>query len=289
MNEIAIRAVSPITKDLLEVTKKSALTNSPVLLTGELGVGKKTFAKIIYKNCNRNDLPFFCYECRAESSFDLRKASLENGALYFENVECLQIKAQEQLLDIIKSKINIKIIAGTTENLSDFVQTGKFLEELFFRLNVLPIRIPALRLRKEDIVPIAEDFVIFFSFKYKKNVQNLSDSAKELLLSYYWPGNILELKSVISRSVLVCKSSVIQANDLHISTENSNADENLEFSFDDEDKTLKTALNNFKRRYVIKILDECGWNQTKAGKVLGIQRTYVSRLMNELHIRDKNE
>lgn len=288
MNEIAIRAVSPITKDLLEITKKSALTNSPVLLTGELGTGKKTFAKIIYKNCNSNDLPFFCYECRSESSINLKNASLENGALYFENVECLPKNLQEQLLNIIKDKVNAKIIAGTTENLSVFVQNGKFLEELFFRLNVLPIRIPSLRLRKEDIVPIAEDFVNFFNFKYKKNVQSFSDAAKQLLLTYYWPGNILELKSVISRSVLVCKDSVIQASDLHISTENPQV-ENLEFSFEEEDKNLKTALNDFKRRYVIKILDECGWNQTKAGKILGIQRTYVSRLLNELHIRDKNE
>ena len=103
-----------------------------------------------------------------------------------------------------------------------------------------------------------------------------------------WPGKIIELRDVVSRSVLLCHGNLIQAEDLKLAYVHSEPESGQGLLFDDEDKSLKTALNDFKRRYILKILDECGWNQTKTGKILGIQRTYVSRLMNELHIRDKN-
>lgn len=286
MNETFI-AASPVTKDLLEIIKKTSATNSPVLLIGELGCGKKTFAKIIHANCNRKDFPFFYYDCRSSKDIDFVKVSSECGSIFFDEIESLRIEYQEKLLDLIQSKINVKVIASTSKNLADFVQNGSFAEELFFRLNVFPVRIPALRVRKEDILPLAENFLVSFSAKYGKKIAGFSEESKSALVDYSWPGNILELRDIVSRSVLLCHGPMIQNEDLHLVYIQSEPDSGQVLLFDDEDKTLKTAVNDFKRRYVVKILDECGWNQTKAGKVLGIQRTYVSRLMNELHIRDK--
>ncbi len=286
MNETFI-AASPVTKDLLEIIKKTSATNSPVLLIGELGCGKKTFAKIIHANCSRKNFPFFYYNCRTSDDIDFVKVSSENGSIFLDEIESLKIEYQEKLLDLIQSKISVKIIASTKENLADFVQKGSFVEELFFRLNVFPVRIPALRVRKEDILPLAENFLVSFSEKYGKKIIGFSEDSKNALVDYSWPGNILELRDIVSRSVLLCRGSMIQNEDLHLVYIQSEPESGQVLLFDDEDKTLKTAVNDFKRRYVVKILDECGWNQTKAGKVLGIQRTYVSRLMNELHIRDK--
>lgn len=281
-------AASPVTKDLLEIIKKTSATNSPVLLIGELGSGKKTFAKIIHQNCNRKEFPFFYYDCRKSENIDFIKVSSEYGSIFFEEIEYLKNEYQEKLLDLIQSKINVKIIASTSENLADFVQKGSFIEELFFRLNVFPVRIPSLRVRKEDILPLAENFLVSFSSRYGKKIDGFSENSKNALKDYSWPGNILELRDVVSRSVLLCHENLVQDEDLHLSYVYSVPESGQALLFDDEDKSLKVALNNFKRRYVVKILDECGWNQTKAGKILGIQRTYVSRLMNELHIRDKN-
>lgn len=287
MNETFI-AVSPVTKDLLEIIKKTSATNSPVLLIGEVGCGKKTFAGIIYQNCNRSKFPFFYYDCRKAESIDFVKVSSEYGSIFLEEIEYLKNEYQKKLLDLIQAKINVKIIASTSKNLADFVQKGSFIEELFFRLNVFPVRIPALKVRKEDILPLAENFLVSFSAKYGKKIDGFSENSINALRDYSWPGNILELRDVVSRSVLLCHGNLIQNEDLHLSYIHSESESGQALLFDDEDKSLKVALNDFKRHYVAKILDECGWNQTKAGKILGIQRTYVSRLMNELHIRDKN-
>lgn len=284
----AFVCTSPVSRDLLEIIKKTASTNSPVLLLGDVGSGKKTFAELIYQNSVRRNFPFFCYNCRKGELVDLKKVCSENGVIYLEFVECLSETLQKQILEVIQEKVEIKIIAGTSEDLSVFVQNGTFSEELFFRLNVFPVRIPSLKVRKEDIVPLAEHFAGFFADEYGKNALKFSDGAKKALEDYQWPGNILELKDVVSRCVLICRNSVVQTSDLHLAAVPQKTSEELEFSFEDEDKTLKTALNVFKRQYVLKILDECGWNQTKAGKMLGIQRTYVSRLMKELHIREIN-
>lgn len=289
MNETLI-AVSPVTRDLLEIIKKTSITSSPVLLSGELGCGKKVFAKLIHQNCNRKDFPFFYYDCRKVENVDLDKVSAEYGTIYFDFIEHLRSDLQKELLELIQNKINVKVIASTQDNLSTYVQKGSFLEDLFFRLNVFPVRIPSLRVRKEDIIPLSEYFLNYFSEKYGKEVSAFSEGAKKALEEYSWPGNILELKDVVSRSILVCRNSMIQTDDLHLVCDQSDSQSELELNFEeDSDKSLKTALNAFKRQYVIKILDDCGWNQTRAGKILGIQRTYVSRLMNELHIRDINQ
>lgn len=279
-------AVSPATKDLLDICRNAAAVSSPVLLTGELGTGKKVFGRYIHNNCAGNLLPLFCYSSRTSPDVDFNKVSMEYGALFIEDVEFLSMAHQKELLDLILQKRGIKIVASTKEDLSVFVQSGRFIEDLFFRLNVFPIRVPPLRVRKEDIVPLAEKFLKDFALKYGKIIQGFSTDAVSELQKYWWPGNILELRDVVSRAVLVCRDSVIHKNDLRL----------FEASIDceavngtSEDKSLKTALNEFKRNYVLKILDECAWNQTKAGKMLGIQRTYVSRLMNELHIRDNNK
>lgn len=281
-------AASPVTKDLLEIIKKTSATNSPVLLIGELGCGKKTFAKIIHQNCNRKEFPFFYYDCRSSENVDFEKVSSECGSIFFEEIEYLKSEYQKKLLDLIQSKVNVKIIASTRENLGDFVQKGSFVEELFFRLNVFPVRIPALRVRKEDILPLAENFLGSFSAKYGKKIDGFSENSVKALMEYSWPGNILELRDVVSRSVLLCHGNLVQNEDLHLVYIHSEPEDGQALLFEDEDRSLKATLSDFKRRYVVKILDECGWNQTKAGKILGIQRTYVSRLMNELHIRDKN-
>ena len=132
--------------------------------------------------------------------------------------------------------------------------------------------------------------------KTKKNFEGFSSTAEKTLLDYYWPGNIRELENSIERACVLGRPPFIQAEDLRINlpvvkvqkTESSDTFENLADEIAnpaDGDRSLKTALNKFKTAYIMKILDSTSWNQTEAGKVLGIQRTYVSRLMNELHIR----
>ena len=113
-------------------------------------------------------MPFFYFDCRTSETIDFEKVCSEYGSIFFDEIGYLKRGCQEKLLDLIQNKINVKIIASTVEDLSDFVQKGSFIEGLFFRLNVFPVRIPALRVRKEDIEPLARNFLSFFSIKYRK-------------------------------------------------------------------------------------------------------------------------
>ena len=282
MNETLV-AFSPVTKDLIEIVKKTAVTTSPVLFYGESGSGRKTFANFSYQVGNRTDKSFFYFDCKRAGEYDLEKVFISNGTVFFDSIEFLDKNDQKILLEAIQTKLDVKILVSTSLDLNNLVQKGEFLEELFFRLNVFPVRIPPLRTRTEDIVPIAEFFIHKYSALYVKNISGLSDASKALLESYSWPGNLNELDCVIERAVLLSDEGLIPADNLFLKT----ADDSVFDCVHPEDKTLKNAVNTFKRNYLIKILEECGWNQTKAGNVLGIQRTYVSRLMNELHIREK--
>lgn len=284
MNETLV-AFSPVTKDLIEIVKKTAVNNSPVLFCGEPGSGRKTFANFSYQVGNRTDRSFFYFDCKKAGEYELDTKISSCGTIFLDSIEFLDKNDQKILLDAIQTKLDVKILVSTSLDLNDLVHKGEFLEELFFRLNVFPVRIPPLRTRTEDIVPIAEFFIHKYSANYVKNISGLSDGSKTCLMNYSWPGNLNELDCVIKRAVLLTDSGFIQAENLFLNPVCDVTGDNMFLS--DEDKTLKNAINIFKRNYVIKILDECGWNQTKAGKVLGIQRTYVSRLMNELHIREK--
>lgn len=319
---------SPVIQDLMVYVKKAAVTNSSVLITGESGVGKELFAEQIYLNSNRVNKPFVRVNCAAlsetlmeselfghekgaytsaESSKKGRFEIADGGTIFLDEVGEIPLHLQPKLLRIIQDKqfervgsaesisVDVRIIAATNRNLEEMVQNGLFREDLFFRLNVLPIRIPPLRARPDDIIPIAESFLKKYSNEYGKRFTGFSESAAEALQGYLWPGNVRELDNAVARACILGTEPIIMKDDFRLSITDScvkqeNDDGNTELAsviFNSEDKTLKNALNIFKRTYLLKILEECKWNQTKAGKVLGIQRTYVSRLMNELHIREK--
>ena len=312
----------------LEIALRVAPTDLTVLITGESGVGKEFFPQVIHSASARKHGKYVAVNCgaipegtidselfghekgaytSAESSKKGRFEIADGGTIFLDEVGEIPLHLQPKLLRIIQDKqfervgsaesisVDVRIIAATNRNLEEMVQNGLFREDLFFRLNVLPIRIPPLRARPDDIIPIAESFLKKYSNEYGKRFTGFSESAAEALQGYLWPGNVRELDNAVARACILGTEPIIMKDDFRLSINDScvkqeNDNGNTELAsviFNGEDKTLKNALNIFKRTYLLKILEECKWNQTKAGKVLGIQRTYVSRLMNELHIREK--
>lgn len=325
-------AESPAIKDLMEIVKKAAVTNSSVLLTGESGVGKEFFAEQIYLNSRRSQMPFVRVNCAslsetlmeselfghvkgaytsADSAQKGRFELADGGTIFLDEVGDIPLALQPKLLRVIQDKqferigssetvnVDVRIIAATNRNLAEMVRNGSFREDLFFRLNVLPIRIPPLRARKEDILPIARLFLRKYSFECGKSFTSFSAAAETELESYRWPGNVRELENAVARACIIGNPPIIQSADLRLYAggEDTVAQNVAEPRIEElasivasgamSDRSLKAAQDVFKRAYVVKILEECSWNQTKASVVLGIQRTYVSRLMNELHIREK--
>lgn len=321
---------SPVMQDLMIIVKKAAITNSSVLITGESGVGKELFAEQIYLNSARRDKPFVRVNCAALSA-TLMESELfghvkgaytsadtaregrfklaDGGTIFLDEVGEIPLAVQPKLLRIIQDKqfemvgssvtlsVDVRIIAATNRNLEEMVRQGLFREDLYFRLNVLPIRVPPLRARKEDILPIAEHFLLRYAAEVGKTYEGFSESALKAMTAYRWPGNIRELENAVARACIIGNPPMIQTADMRLML--SAEDKPLAFDGQcnelaavvadsmQDDRTLKSALRTFKRAYLIKILEECSWNQTKAGAVLGIQRTYVSSLMRELHVRDK--
>ncbi|KKL71338.1 hypothetical protein LCGC14_2095930, partial [marine sediment metagenome] len=223
----------------------------------------------------------------------LGKFELANGGtIFLDEIGELSYSVQSKLLRVLQDRIiqkvggttskqaDIRLMAATNKNLYEEVKQNRFREDLFFRLNVFPIFIPPLRERKEDIPLLADSFLKRFNQELKKNIKGFTSEAVNILTGYFWPGNVRELQNVIERSVVLCKDEMISRKDLFLGTEN------MSFKSMDMDAilTLREAVNNFKRDYIIKVLEKTGWKQTKASVVLKIQRTYLSRLISELNI-----
>jgi Nif-specific regulatory protein len=295
----------------LEIVNKVAPTNSSVLLMGESGVGKELFAEQIHLRSHRKDMPFIRVNCAAipenllESELfghvkgaftgaqTERKGRFEladQGTIFLDEIGDLPIQLQNKLLRVIQHKtfekvgsdqsvtVDVRIIAATNKDIEKEVQEGKFRADLFYRLNVLPIYIPPLRERKDDIPPLADFFLNKFKREVKKQVLGFSDNAIELLVNYSWPGNVRELENAVERAVVISQTEYIEPDSLILNVFPHNSEE--EFI----NKNLKDAVNCFKKIFITKTLNNNGWKQTKTARLLGIQRTYLSRLIKELKI-----
>ena len=287
---------SPVTQDLLHMIETAAGTDSPVLITGEHGTGKELLAEQLHLKSRRGSKPFIRVNCAAVPH--LPPEAAEEGTLFLDEISALSGEQQRILVDFFKSvrsATDLRIVAATASNLEKMVAAGTFSGDLYYRLSVLPVNVPPLRERRDDIEPLSFFFLDRFSMETKKKFSGFSDAALQTMTAYYWPGNVRELKNAVERACVLGKPPLVQAEDLRLDGVISGHDDGISRvrkaadelgSAPDGDRTLKAAVNRFKKAYVMRILDETAWNQTATGKILGIQRTYVSRLLNELHIRD---
>ncbi|MCX7787164.1 MAG: sigma-54 dependent transcriptional regulator, partial [Spirochaetes bacterium] len=214
----------------------------------------------------------------------------EGGTIFLDEIGDLPLSIQAKLLRVLQSKtfekvgssetisVDVRIIAATNRDIEAAVEKGTFRKDLYYRLNVLPLYIPPLRQRTEDIVALSNFFLKKFNRETKKQIRGFSDPAMELLLSYSWPGNVRELENTVERAVVIAKDEFITPQDLLLPMENR---ESLEHY---SGKPFREALLAFKKSFITHALQRHNWNQTEVAKVLGIQRTYLSKLIRELEI-----
>ncbi|MDR2068350.1 MAG: sigma 54-interacting transcriptional regulator [Spirochaetaceae bacterium] len=309
-------AKSPIILEKLEIIDRIAQTDSSVLILGESGVGKEIFAEQIHLRSPRAKEPFIRVNCAAlpeglleselfghvkgafTNAIQTRKGRFEladGGTIFLDEIGDLPLSLQAKLLRVIQQKtfekigsdvsvtVNVRILAATNKDIDALVERGEFRSDLYYRLNVLPIYIPPLRQRPEDIPELADFFLKKFIRETKKQFEGFSGEAIETMLSYSWPGNIRELENCIERACVIGKNTWIQKKDLFLKM-GSNAIEG-----EVEGRNLKAAINVFKARFIKKVLEENNWNQTETAKTLDIQRTYLSRLIKELDIMNFKE
>jgi Nif-specific regulatory protein len=305
-----IGSSSAITEKL-ELVKRVAQTDSSVLILGESGVGKELFAEQIHLNSKRASQPLVRVNCAAlpealleselfghvkgaftDATSDRRGRFevADGGTIFLDEIAEVPLPIQAKMLRVIQHRtfeklgssepltVDVRIIAATNRDIEKAVEEGTFRNDLYYRLNVLPLHIPALRERREDIPDLAHFFLQRFRRETKKTVRGFTDDAMETLLSYTWPGNVRELENAVERAVVINQDELISPSDLVL----HRADQKAEDQYNA--KTLKESITLFKKHFIENELRSHNWNQTATAKVLGIQRTYLSRLIKELHI-----
>ena len=288
---------STFAKEITTLVQTLSGNNASVLLIGERGTGKRLIAQHIHSSSS-GDGYFFEINCRSFTEaqiidgFETAGRMITYGqrlTLFVSFAELISKSIQTAFLELIKKQseknLSLKIICAAEVPVETLVSNGHFLPELYARLNTVVLNVPPLRQRKEDIIPIAQAYLTRFSKKSGLDFTEFSEGAKAAMNDCFWQGNADELINAVQRAFIVGKPPVITESDLGFELGLAAVGETVEaVGKDGGDKSLKAAVDAFKREYIIRILSENGWNQTKAAAVLGIQRTYVIRLMNELHI-----
>jgi Nif-specific regulatory protein len=303
---------SAVMQKLLKLADRVAKTDSSVLILGESGVGKEIIAERIHLHSPRNGAPFIRVNCAAlpegvleselfghvkgafTSAVSNRKGRFETadgGTIFLDEIGDMPLALQAKLLRVIQEKtfekvgsdttitVNTRILAATNKDIESMVENGEFRQDLYYRLNVLPLRIPSLRDHTEDIPELARFFLAKFMQANKKHFEGFSQSSIEAMLTYSWPGNIRELENSIERACVIAGSKWIKPNDLFSQA--------VVPEKGSKNRNLKTAINVFKANFVRTVLEENAWNQTEAAKALKIQRTYLSRLVKELSLKEE--
>lgn len=305
-------------KKVYERVLKVAKTDTNVLLTGPSGAGKEVVAKTIHKTSKRNGGPFIQINCGAipetllESElfgYDRgaftgasRQGKLgllemaNNGTVLLDEIGDLPLSLQVKLLRVIQEqliyrvgsttpvKLNVRIIAATNKDLETMIRQGTFREDLYYRLNVIPIRIPPLSERKEDILPLALHFLERYNKKHGSQ-KILSPEVCNLLETYDWPGNVRELENLIERMVVIADEKTLTTGHLpgHIKKIAGNKTESFSVSMPLHVRTLKDARETAERNVIVQALQQCG-SARKAAEVLGVNHSTIIRKMQQYNI-----
>jgi two-component system response regulator AtoC len=307
--------------EVLDMARRAAESNhTTILIQGESGTGKEVLAKAIHYNSSRAQAPMiglncaalpdtlleselFGYEQGAFTDARRRKEGLiekaSTGTLFLDEIGNTSASLQAKLLRVLEEgnftrlggtkpvHVDVRIIAATNKILKEAVTNGEFREDLYYRLNVVPLFIPPLRERREDILPLALDIMQFFNKELKKNFVGFTPAAAELLQRYPWPGNIRELRNVIERTMILSTEEQIDEDALPEEVRDYHDEPELDellSSFDVSPTGDQfVPLKELEDRYIHEVLNATGQNKTHAARILGIHPTSLLRRLKKNH------
>ncbi len=306
---------SPAMQEVFDLVRRVAGSPASVLVTGESGTGKELVAKAIHFNSQRKTRPFVAVNCAAipdtllESELfgykrgaftDARadRAGLlveaEGGTMFLDEIAELSPALQAKLLRVLQEReirplgaarperVDVRVIAATNRELDARLKDGSFREDLYYRLNVIQIQLPALRERAEDILPLAEHFLAVSAARAGKDLKGFHEVAKKALLAHRWPGNVRELENVVERAVALAETASVRLEDLPAAVRERR---------DAEQDTLARALaremslDELEREYIQRVLVAEGGNKTRAAQRLGLDRKTLYRKLEEYAAR----
>jgi len=305
---------SKMTRDIIDLVHKIAKLSATVLILGESGTGKELLARLIHREAGDREAPFIAVNLAAipkeltESTLfghergaftgahrqQLGKFELaSNGTLFLDEIGDLRLELQGKLLRAIQEgeiervggtkpiKTEFRLITATNIDLEKAVKEGRFREDLFYRINVIPIKMPPLRERAEDVPQLAEFFMQRYNGRFRKQIRGITETTMTVLKKYWWPGNIRELENLVERLVAVSDKDYISEEDLP-----------LEFHFAQlEPAGVRTAnlfedaTNTFERNFILRALEKNAWNVTGTAEYLGIPLSTLKYKMDKLDVR----
>ncbi len=306
---------SPAMLAVFETINRIARTDSTVLITGETGTGKEMVAQTLHYKSPRAAAPLIAFNCAAlnpnlvESElFGHEKGAFtgavaarrgrfeeaDGGTLFLDEIGETTPEFQAKLLRVLQERclervgggkrieVDVRLIASTNRDLAARVREGKFREDLYYRLRVIPLHLPPLRERREDILPLAVHFAAQYAARYGVRARALSPRAEEYLLRQPWPGNVRELQHAVERAVLLAAGEAIEPADLISSPPavGVGAGDTLD---------LQAHLDRATREQVVKALDACGWRKQQAAERLGVDRVTLYRLLKKLGMEERAE
>ncbi len=297
-------AESKAMTEVLHLMSRIAKSDATVLISGESGTGKEIVARLIHQASARKQQRFvpiscaalpetlleselFGYERGAFTGADKRKLGkfelAHRGTLFLDEIGDVPLSTQVKLLRVLQEftferlgsttpiKVDVRLISATNQDLKKKIQEGTFREDLFYRINVITMHLPALRERKEDIKPLVEHFIEKLSQRSARKIKGVSKAALDKLVRYDWPGNIRELENIIERAMVLCRGGIIDANDLPLEAQPAV-------------RSSGERLQDVEKQHITTVLGKAGWNLSKAAERLGIHRNTLRAKIREYGI-----
>ncbi len=310
--EPVLTGVSAAVAELRRQIALAAPTDSRVLISGPNGAGKEVVARLLHRISRRAGNPFVAVNCAAipaeliESELfgHLKGAftgAVENkrgkfeladgGTLFLDEVGDMSLLTQAKVLRVLQEssftrlggarevRVDVRVIAATNKNLEDEIAAGRFRQDLLFRLNVIPVRVPPLGERREDVPLLVEEFMREFSRRIGVRPKRIGPQAMAALQAYPWPGNVREVKNVVERLMIMVAGDEIDTASLNLPSGGAPTEPDLGFT------TLREARERFERRYVERVVAACGGNMSQAARLLGLERSHLYRKRRALGLR----
>jgi Nif-specific regulatory protein len=307
--------IAPAMTEVFALARKVAPCDVAVLITGETGTGKELLARAIHGASPRAAGPFVAFSCANlpdtlvdDELFGHQKGAFtgatgarrgrfeaaDGGTLFLDEIGDLPMALQSRLLRVLQERtferlggggtisVDIRLVCATHRDLEMMVRQGTFREDLLYRLNVLQLRMPALRDRRSDIAPLAQLFLRRFASKFDKNVVRLSVNALQALSEYRWPGNVRELENVIQRAVALAEGSTVEPANFPPGISGA-----LQ-AWPRPEAGYEAAVRSFKRRLIVRTLRECDGNKARAARTLDLARPYLHRLIEDMGVNSED-
>lgn len=312
-------------RQLQETVKLLANSDSTILISGESGTGKEVLAKALHSNGSRAKKPLVSINCGAipeelleselfghvkgafTGAIKSRPGRFElanGGAIFLDEIGDMSPKLQVKLLRVLQERcfepvgsqqsieVDVRVIAATHRDLEAEIEAGRFREDLYYRLNVIPLHLPPLRERGDDILLLANHFLSHFNDEKGANVSGLSAEVRDVLLSYAWPGNVRELRNLMERVCTLKREGVVELDDLpsRMISEQTRLAQNFQIDVNEiEQIDLKATVDEFENHLILSALERFDWNKNRAAKFLSMNRTTLVEKIKKKGIKPPNE